>query len=76
MRIFLSVREHTCLSINGRPTQDGAAHRVVCAKSALTLKTMLQTRRELGVDTHALFVYLMKSRDIIKHEVKSLVLKK
>ena len=43
--------------------------KVGCAQATFSLKFTLQSKREHGVDTHAVFIDLIKAHDSIKHEV-------
>ena len=52
-----------------------AAPKTDCSEAALSLVTLLQSRRDYGSDSHALLLDLVKSHDSDKHEVISTVLK-
>ena len=53
----------------------GAAQKEGCAEADFSLKRMLQSRRQMGIDVRAIFVDLEKVRESMKHDVSSLSLK-
>ena len=42
-----------------------------CADTVISLKSMLQSRREHGTHSFAVFVDLVKAHDIVRHDVAS-----
>ena len=71
-----NVRAQNLLESNGHPMQFGTTPKVGCAEAVFSLKSILQARREMGVDTHAIFVDLVKACDSVKHDVISLALRR
>ena len=56
--------------------QFGATPKVGCSEVMFSLKTLLQNRREMGHDPHAVFIDLVKSYDSVRHDVIVLALRK
>ena len=75
MSIRLNMRVQQLLEVNGHPMQFGAIPKVGYAEAVFSIKSILQLRREYGVDTHAVFIDLIKACDSVKHEVISSTLK-
>ena len=63
------------LKANGRPIQFGATPKMGCSEAVFSLKILLQSRREHGIDSYAASIDLTKACDIIKHEVIAIALK-
>ena len=74
--IMLNVRSQKLLKKNGHPMQLAATPKAGCAEAVFSLKKMLQSRRENGVDSCAIFINLMKAYDSTNHEIISLASKK
>ena len=49
--------------------QFGATPKVGCTEAVFSLKTTLQSRREMGIDSHAMFIDLVKEYDSAKHTI-------
>ena len=54
----------------------GVAPKAGCAEVLFSLKSMLQSIREMDIDANAIFVDLLKACDSMKYAVMSLSLKK
>ena len=76
MSIVLNVRAQRLIKINGHPMQFGATPKVGCAEAVFSLKSILQARREMGLDTYAIFIDLVKAYDSVRHDVISFALRK
>ena len=76
MSIILNARAQKLIKINGHPMQFGATPKVGCAEAVFSLKSILQARREMGLDTYAIFIDLVKAYDSVRHDVISLALRK
>jgi len=76
MSIILNSRAQKLLETNGDPMQFGATPKVGCSKAVFSLKIILQSRREYGLDMYAVFIDLVKAYNSIKHNVISIALRK
>ena len=56
--------------------QFGATPKVGCSEATLSLKMLFQKRREIGHDTCAVFIDLVKAHDSVRHDVIMLALRK
>ena len=72
--VVLSGRAQELLLHNGNPMQFGATPNVGCADAVLSLKSMLQSRREHGTDSSAVFKELVKAHDSLREDVVSAAL--
>ena len=62
--------------MNGYPIQFGAMPKVGYSEAMFSLKSILQSRWEHGLDTYAVFIDLVKAYNSIKHDVISIALRK
>jgi len=76
MSIVLNIRAQKLVKVNGHPMQFGATPKVGCAEAVFSLKSILQARREMGEDTYAIFIDLVKAYDSVRHDVISFALRK
>lgn len=49
--------------------QFGATPSVGCAEAVFSLKSILQSRKENGIDIYAVFIDLVKAYNSIKHDI-------
>ena len=56
--------------------QFGVTPKVGYAEVVFLLKSILQARREMGVDTYTMFIDLIKVYDSVKHDIILLALRK
>ena len=53
-----------------------AIPKVGCAEAVFSLKSILQARREIGVDIYTIFIVLVKAYNSVKHDIILLALRK
>jgi len=76
MSIVLNIRAQGLISNNRHPMQFGAIPKVGYAEVVFLLKSILQARRDMGVDTYTIFIDLVKAHDSMKHDIILLALRK
>lgn len=74
--VVLSVREHKLLIIDGHPAQFRSTPNIGCTNAVISLKIILQSRKEHGADSCTMFIDLVKAHDSTRHDVKSVALNK
>ena len=67
--IFINMRLQKLLKLHGIPYQFGASPKLGCQDAVFVLKTLLQERREKGLDTWVTFIDLVKAYDSVQHDV-------
>ena len=67
--IVLNGRAQKLLKKNKHSMQFGSTPLVGFSEAVLSLKSILQSRKENGIDTYAVFIDLVKAYDSIKHDI-------
>jgi exonuclease III len=69
-RLLTNIEKH------GHPTQFGFQRNMGCTDALFLLRSVLQNRREYNLETHVLFVDLVKAFDTVNHDLLFRILKK